>query len=118
MQGVSDLKKNYEIGSHQPVLGQGSFGKVFLSNSKEDPNFRVAIKALDKVKLKMDVELVREEVAILTKLDHPNIVNYYETYNDYRFCYLVMEYIKGKVLNKYFVEQRANSEGLVCRVMR
>jgi len=43
-------------------------------------------------------------VAILNKLDHPNIVNYFETYNDYRYVYLVMEYVKGKVLSKYFAD--------------
>ena len=32
---------------------------------------------------------------ILTKLDHPNIVKYYETYIDEKFIYLVMEYIGG-----------------------
>ena len=65
---------------------------------------------MDKIKLKVDIELVASEVAVLNKLDHPNIVNYYETYNDFRYCYLVMEYVPGKVLNKYFVEGKVNSE--------
>jgi len=34
-------------------------------------------------------------VNILTKLDHPNIVKYYETYIDEKYIYLVMEYIGG-----------------------
>lgn len=37
-----------------------------------------------------------DEVAILNKLDHPSIVKYYETYNDVRYIYLVMEFIKGR----------------------
>ena len=60
---------------------------------------------MDKIKLKMDVEMVGTEVEVINKLDHPNIVNYYETYNDYRYVYLVMEYCKGTVLNKYISEQ-------------
>ena len=36
-----------------------------------------------------------EEVAILHSLDHPNIVKYYETYNDQKYIYLVMEYVNG-----------------------
>ena len=32
---------------------------------------------------------------ILTKLDHPNIVKYYETYDDVKYMYLVMEYCPG-----------------------
>ena len=39
-----------------------------------------------------------EEVAILNTLDHPNIVKYYETYNDQKYIYLVMEYCNGMKL--------------------
>mgnify|MGYP002634100943 CR=1 FL=1 len=42
-----------------------------------------------------------DEVAILNKLDHPSIVKYYETYNDVRYIYLVMEFIKGRQLFKH-----------------
>ena len=59
MQGVHELKMNYNIESNQTVLGSGSFGKVFLSKSKHNPDFKVAIKALDKVKLRMDVDLIQ-----------------------------------------------------------
>ena len=34
-------------------------------------------------------------MAILNKLDHPNIVKYFETYDDNKYIYLVMEYVKG-----------------------
>ena len=39
--------------------------------------------------------MLREEINILYKLDHPNIVNYFETYDDKKYLYLVMEYVKG-----------------------
>jgi len=56
---------------------------------------QVAIKVLNKNKLKDHLEAIKEEVSILTKLDHPNIVKYYETYIDEKYIYLVMEYIDG-----------------------
>jgi serine/threonine protein kinase len=56
---------------------------------------QVAIKVLNKNKLKDHLEAIKEEVSILTKLDHPNIVKYYETYIDEKYIYLVMEYING-----------------------
>ena len=34
-------------------------------------------------------------MGILTTLDHPNIVKYYETYDDSKYMYLVMEYCQG-----------------------
>lgn len=39
-----------------------------------------------------------DEIATLHTLDHPNIVKYYETYNDAMYIYLVMEYITGMPL--------------------
>ena len=46
--GVTQLKQNYKIGHDTQVLGAGSFGKVFLSQNINDPNFKVAIKVLNK----------------------------------------------------------------------
>ena len=65
-----------------PVLGAGAFGRVFLTHNKFDTNHKQAIKVLDKQKLAEDMDLIIEEVAILNKLDHPNIVKYFETYDD------------------------------------
>lgn len=56
-----------------------------------------------------------QEVDILTKLDHPNIVKYYETYIDEKYIYLVMELIGGGELfdkiaaqeNQVFTEKMA-----------
>lgn len=93
--GVHELKLNYRISADTKVLGAGSFGKVFLSESIADSSFKVAIKVLNKAKLKDNIEAIKEEVGILTKLDHPNIVKYYETYDDAKYMYLVMEYCNG-----------------------
>ena len=46
-----------------------------------------------------------DEVEILTHLDHPNIVKYYETYVDEKYIYLVMEYIGGGELFDKIAEQ-------------
>ena len=73
----------------------GAFGRVFMTNNKHDKNHKVAIKVLDKHKLQENIDCIIEEVAILNKLDHPNIVKYFETYDDNKYIYLVMEYVKG-----------------------
>ncbi len=57
-QGVHELKLNYLIDDNTKVLGVGSFGKVFMTTNKHDPNFKVAIKVLDKEKLKGNLDLV------------------------------------------------------------
>jgi len=40
------------------VLGVGSFGKVFMSSNRHNPDFKVAIKVLDKEKLNGNLDLV------------------------------------------------------------
>ena len=42
----------------------------------------------------------------MTKLDHPNIVKYYETYVDEKYIYLVMEYIGGGELFEKIAQQK------------
>ncbi len=79
---MHELKQNYYIDSKTQVLGVGAFGRVFLTKNKHNEDFKVAIKVLDKVKLRDNIDCIMEEVAILHSLDHPNIVKYYETYND------------------------------------
>jgi calcium/calmodulin-dependent protein kinase I len=80
------LKANYQIDKDTPILGKGSFGKVFKTYNKKDPSIKVAIKVLDKKAIASD--LITEEVAILAKLDHPNIVNHLETYDDKHYVYI------------------------------
>ena len=105
-QGVAELRKNYQIDSKTKVLGTGAFGRVFLTNNKHNPDFKVAIKVLNKDKLMDNIDCIMEEVAILHSLDHPNIVKYHETYNDLKYIYLVMEYVSGKPLFERITEQQ------------
>ena len=71
----------------------GNFGRVYKTVNVHDKDHNVAIKVLDKQKLQFEIELIIEEVAILNKLDHVNIVKYFETYDSPEHLYLVMEYI-------------------------
>ena len=41
------------------------------------------------------LDLIREEIAVLSVLDHPNIVKYVESYEDKRYMYIVMEYVEN-----------------------
>ena len=50
---------------------------------------------MNKSKLGNHLEAIFDEIDILQKLDHPNIVRYYETYIDEKYIYIVMEYIGG-----------------------
>lgn len=94
----SDYKKKYEFLS---ILGNGGFGKVRLFRDKKCPDMKYAIKTIKKDFFNRHgiVSMIRE-VEILRKLDHPNIVNYFETYEDDHYLNIVMEYIPGDNLLK------------------
>ena len=82
------------------LLGSGAFGKVYLGESKENPNVKFAVKILQ---LKNVSEALRnqmhEELMVLCKLDHPYIAQYIESFEDEKYMYIVMELITGKDLN-------------------
>ena len=93
-QGVAQMRLQYNI--NPKVLGSGSFGKVFQAENKADPSHKVAIKVINKQKLSLkEIKALHHEVSILQTLDHPNIVKYYETYDDFKLIYLVMELCPG-----------------------
>ena len=102
---MHELKQNYHIDHKTKVLGAGAFGKVFLTTNKHDANIKVAIKVLNKDKLRENLTNIMDEIATLHTLDHPNIVKYYETYNDAMYIYLVMEYITGMPLFEKICQQ-------------
>mmetsp|Transcript_21494 Transcript_21494/g.15691 ORF Transcript_21494/g.15691 Transcript_21494/m.15691 type:complete len:109 (+) Transcript_21494:253-579(+) len=44
------------------------------------------------------MDMLKKEIVYLKKLDSPNIVKYYETYEDAHYVYIVMEYCEGRDL--------------------
>jgi calcium-dependent protein kinase len=69
---------------------------VFRAVNKKDKTHVVAIKVIEKKDLTAEeITDIMNEVTILQTLDHPNIVNYYETYDDHKYLYLVMQNCSG-----------------------
>ena len=50
------------------------------------------------------IHQIKNEIEILSQLDHPNIVTYFCTVEDNKNYYLLMEYLSGKDLDKIFRE--------------
>ena len=94
----TDYRKKYEFIS---ILGNGGFGKVRLYKDRRSPGLLYAIKTIKKNFLnKHSIKSIIREVEILRKLDHPNIVDYFETFEDDYYLRIVMEYIPGDNLLK------------------
>lgn len=71
----------------------GPFGRVFKAVHKQT-NIERAVKILIKENQRQ-TESFKAEVCALTSLDHPNIVNIIEKYEDECFLYLVLEFCSG-----------------------
>ena len=94
----ADIRKNYEFIS---MLGNGNFGKVRLYRDRKQKDLLFAIKTLKKETLTRSYfELIKNEVNILSNLDHPNIVKYFGVYEDDYYIHILMEYLKGYDLYK------------------
>lgn len=52
-----------------------------------------------------DLESLKSEVQLMQTVDHPNIVKYYETYDDKKYIYLCMELCKGGELFEKMLER-------------
>ena len=106
IQQKGKLKENYEI---IKKIGSGPLGSVYKAKNVYLKNI-VAIKIIKKSKDSNDDELnIKEQINILKKLSHPNIVKIYEFYitdNNYQ---LITEYCKkefSKYIKRSFTEKQ------------
>lgn len=84
------VEDKYEL---RDVLGTGAFSQVVLGESKEHPGQLHAIKCIDKKALKGKEDSLDNEIKVLRKLRHNNIVRLIETFEDKNKVYLVMELV-------------------------
>jgi len=100
--------KNYNF---IKTIGEGTFGKVKLALHKLT-NEEVAIKILEKAKIKnnKDLERIEKEIKYMKKLNHPNIVKIYEIFDDKDNYYISMEYVSGGELFNYIVKNKRLDE--------
>ncbi|XP_066990593.1 calcium/calmodulin-dependent protein kinase type 1 isoform X4 [Macrobrachium rosenbergii] len=92
------------------LLGTGAFSQVRLAEVKEDPSRVVAIKIIDKKALKGKEDSLENEIRVLRRLTHPNIVQLLETFEDKHKVYLVMELVTGGELFDRIVEKGSYTE--------
>lgn len=83
-----------------------------------DPQVKYAVKSILKESIKKDVKLLEEELAILTQVDHPNIIKFHETYIDFRYVHIVMELCEGGELFDKIVEMQKFTEKQGAHHMR
>jgi calcium-dependent protein kinase len=109
-----DIRQYYKF---KEVLGGGHFGTVRIGYKRdEEAKIFYAIKSISKKNLSSkDFEDLIKEVEILSSLDHPNIIKFYETYNDQYYFHIVMELCKGKEVFDKIIEEGHITEQKVAK---
>jgi calcium-dependent protein kinase len=102
----------YDVGGE---LGVGGFGSVSKAVHLKTKKTR-AIKTVPKSR--MTREHFDEEIEMMKEMDHPNITQLYEVYQDDVNYYLVMELLSGGELFDYIVDADTVTEKQVAYVMR
>ncbi|XP_069069758.1 PAS domain-containing serine/threonine-protein kinase isoform X7 [Pleurodeles waltl] len=106
-------------------IGKGAFGSVWTARHKEDEN-EVVVKFILKEKVLEDCWLhdpelgrVIHEIAILTRLQHPNIVTVLDVFENTNFFQLVMEqHGNGLDLFEFIDHQPSLDESLMSYIFR
>merc|ERR1719352_1121194 len=90
----------YEVDKKK--LGEGSYGSVCKGTNKSTGAPR-AVKSISKEHMK-NLERFKQEIAIMKMMDHPNIIKLYESFEDRKNIYLVMELCLGGELFDRIIE--------------
>ena len=101
-----NLEDNYKILSK---IGKGTFGKVYEVKNKKTNQIR-AMKTIKKSENNEENEELLNEIEIMIKLEHPNIIKIYDYYLDKDNYYIIMEYISGGELLEYINKEKIFSE--------
>lgn len=108
------LTDYYNVESRK--LGQGTYGSVCRAVNKATKAIR-AVKTIAKSKVK-NIDRFRQEISIMKSLDHPNVIKLYETFEDHKNIYLVLELCKGGELFDRIIEEGYFSEMYAGILMR
>lgn len=94
------VNNKYEPGR---TLGDGNFAIVKSCKQKNSPH-EYAMKIVDKAKLKGKEQMIENEIEIMKKCVHPNIVKLFEEYETKSDIYLIMELVKVSKWLAYFFQ--------------
>ena len=79
-----NIRDDYKFTSK---LGSGAYGVVYQAKNRKNGNLR-AVKAVRKKSLE-DIEVFKNEIAIMKTLDHPSIINLFEVYESSEWIFFV-----------------------------
>merc|ERR1719356_1866693 len=100
MDNAGKIQDFYQI--EKKKLGEGSYGSVSKAKNLSTGAIR-ACKSINKSQMK-NIDRFKQEIALMKIMDHPNIIKLYETFEDHRNIYLIMELCSGGELFDRIIE--------------
>jgi len=91
-------------------IGAGGQGTVWLARGQSDPDTKVAIKICRNSNGRERAEREIENLDALSRLQHPNIVQYIDFRK--RECALIMKYVPGKPLSAHLQDDSGGKRSL------
>ncbi|XP_075014898.1 calcium/calmodulin-dependent protein kinase type 1 isoform X1 [Calonectris borealis] len=98
---TEDIRRIYDF---REILGTGAFSEVVLAEEKATRKL-VAIKCIAKKALEGKETSIENEIAVLHKIKHPNIVALDDIYESGTHLYLIMQLVSGGELFDRIVEK-------------
>ncbi|KAI1708403.1 protein kinase domain-containing protein [Ditylenchus destructor] len=87
------------------VVGKGSFGMAILYRRKDDDSL-VILKEVNLHDLSpSERQLAMNEVSLLSRMDHPHIISYYDSFEEDGVLMIEMEYADGGTLAQFLSRQ-------------
>lgn len=86
-----EITEKYHI---RQVVGDGNFAVVRVCYSRQTRK-EFAVKIIDKAKCQGKEHMIESEIAILSAVQHPNIIQLHEVFDFPTEKYLVMEFVAG-----------------------
>lgn len=96
---------------------RGGFSIVYEATKKSSGE-RFAIKRIQKNEEDVDIDLLKREIYIMKKVNHPNILKLYEVYEDDEYFFLVLELVEGSELFDKIVDLGNYSEKDAANIVR
>lgn len=106
---MKDISSRYQFGK---TLGKGAYGIVKTCKHIDSGN-QFAVKIITKEKIqehKINYDLLCNELTLLSKSSHPNIIRIIDLIEDKQSYYVVSDFVKGGELFKRLIKTKNFTE--------
>jgi len=111
---AGEVESFYQLGQE---IGQGGFSIVYKAKRIKDGE-PFAIKRITKNEEGVDIDLLKREIYIMKKVNHPHILKLFEVYEDEDYFWLVLELVEGLELFDKIVDRGNYSEKDAANIVK